>query len=167
VAVERGRIRLLDFLDGAALHKEALDRIKRRQLLVARLQGAHLAGDPEQLAEEILDIWRQIDEQVAFGLAVERLGLGAPRHQPRVQTDIGRREMRDKGAIEPDQPVALVKIGKTEPVFQGEIGHGCLLKQTARRKPPANRRDSTCGQRRRSRDFAVSSDFGVPRHASF
>src|SRR5438445_698646 len=85
--------------------------------------------------------------RAAFSLAVERLGLDALRHQPLVQTDIGGREMRDKGAIEPDQPIALVKIGKTEPVFQGEIGHACLLKQTARRKPPANRRDSTCGQR--------------------
>jgi hypothetical protein len=50
--------------------------------------------------------------------------------------------MRDKGAIEPDEAVAVIKVGKSEPVFQGEVGHGCLLKQTSRRKPSANRRDS-------------------------
>ena len=165
MAVERASLGFLDLLHGAALHKEALDRKKRRQLVVARLQCAHLTGDPEQLAEEILDMRREIDEQVAFGLAVERLRLGAPRHQPRVQTDIGGREVRDKGAIEPDQPVALVKIGKTEPVFQGEVGHGCLLKQTSRRKPPANRRDTARNADDRA-GFAVFSDSDVSLHTS-
>ena len=72
---------------------------------------------------------REIDQQIGFGLAVERFGLGARRHQPVVQRDVAGGEMRDKGAIEPDQPVALVKIGKSEPVFQGEFGHGYLLRE--------------------------------------
>src|SRR5690349_3099530 len=117
------------------------------------LQCPHLAGDAEEIAEKIFDMRREIDEQVAFGLAVERLGVGAPRHQPVVQTDIGRREMRDEGAIEPDQPVALVKVGKSEPVFQGEIGHAVLIRRSNRGKPSANRRDSTARTARRSPPF--------------
>ena len=51
-------------------------------------------------------------------------GARARRHQPVVQPDIGRGEMRDKGAVEADQPVAVIEIGEGKPVFQGEFGHG-------------------------------------------
>jgi hypothetical protein len=90
---------------------------------VPRLQRADLAGDAEEVADEIFEMRRQIDEEIGFVLAVERIGLGARRHQPVVQRRLDGGEMRDKGAVEPDQPVALVKIGKTEPVLQGEFGH--------------------------------------------
>ena len=72
---------------------------------------------------------REIDQQVGFRLAVERIGCGARRHQPVVQRHFAGGEMRDKGAVEPDQALALVKIGKAEPVLQGEFGHGRLLRE--------------------------------------
>ena len=74
-------VRFLDPLDGAALHEQPLDRIERRQLVVARLQCPNLGADPEQLAEEILDMGRQIDEQVGFGRMPEPVRI-APRRSP-------------------------------------------------------------------------------------
>ena len=129
MAVELGGVGLLHFLDRAALHEKPLHRIERREPLVPRLQRADLAGDAEEVADKIFEMRRQIDEKIGFVLAVERIGLGARRHQPVVQRRLDGGEMRDKGAVEPHQPVALVKIGKTEPVFQGEFGHGRLLRE--------------------------------------
>ena len=57
-------VRLLDAFDRTALHKEALDRIERRQFVMPRLQYPDLGGDAEQFAEKILDMRGQIDEQV-------------------------------------------------------------------------------------------------------
>src|SRR5262249_34264467 len=94
---------------------------------------------------------REIDEQIAFRLAVQRSRVGAPRHQPIVQPDIGGREMRDKGAGGPDEAVALVKIGKTEPAFQGEAGHALLIRRTIPGMPSANRRDSVARSPQRTR----------------
>ena len=53
----------------------------------------------------------------------EPVRVAPRRHQPVVQRDIARREMRDERAVEPHQPVAVVEIGEREPVFEGEIGH--------------------------------------------
>ena len=69
----------------------------------------------------------EIDQQIGFRLAIERLGVGARRHQPVVQRYVAGGEMRDKGAVETDQALALVQIGKREPVFQGEFGHERLV----------------------------------------
>ena len=65
----------------------------------------------------------EIDQQVeTFGLAVERRGIRARRHEPVVQPNIGRGEMHDEFAIELDQPVAVVELGEGEPV-SSEFGH--------------------------------------------
>ena len=63
------RPRLLDPLDRAALHEQPLHRVERRQRVVPRLQRADLGGDAEQLADEILEMRRDIDQQVGFGFA--------------------------------------------------------------------------------------------------
>ena len=102
------RIGFLDLLDRAALHEQALDRIERRQLVVAGLQVADFGRDAEQLADEVLDCRGEIDQQIGFRLAIERIGVGARRHQPVVQRYVAGGEMRDKGAVETDQALALV-----------------------------------------------------------
>src|SRR5229473_392316 len=97
------------------------------------LQRANLAGDAEQLADKVFEMGRQIDEELGFGLAVDPLG---------------RSEMRDKGAVDPNEPVALVKIEKTEPVLQGKFTHGRSLRHPEIANHPANRRDraAPCSQ---------------------
>ena len=123
------RLGLLDLLDGAALHEQALYRIERRQFVVPGLQFADFGGDAEQLADEVFDMRGEIDQQIGFRLAVERVGVGASRHQAVVQRRVAGSEMRDKGAVEPDQALAFVQIGKREPVFQGEFGHERLVRE--------------------------------------
>ena len=92
---------------------------------MARLERAHLGFDGEQAAEKILEMRREIDDQVGLGLLVERGRVGARGHQPVVQRHIARGEMRDELAVEPDQPAAVVKLGKFEPVLQCKVGHRC------------------------------------------
>jgi hypothetical protein len=45
------------------------------------------------------------------------------RHQPVMQSDIGLGEMSDECPIEANEALAVVKIGESEPVAEGEIGH--------------------------------------------
>ena len=80
---------------------------------------------PNSAAEKILEMRRDIDDQIGLGLLVERGGVSARSHQPVVQRHIARREMRDKLAVEPDKPTAVVKLGKFEPVLQCKVGHRC------------------------------------------
>ena len=122
-----GGVGLLDLLDRAALHEQPLDRIERRQLVVPRLQRPHLGGDAEQLADEILEMRREIDQQVGFSLAVERLGCGARRHQPVVQRHVGRGEMRDKGAVEPHQTRRARKDRQRRARVSGRIRSWALV----------------------------------------
>ena len=92
-----------------------------------RLQIADFGRDAEQLADEVLDFRGEVDQQIGFRLAIERLGVGARRHQAVVQRYVAGGEVRDKGAVKTDQALALVQIGKREPVFQGEFGHERLV----------------------------------------
>ena len=62
--VDRHGVGFLDPLDGAPLNKQALDRIKWRQRVLTRLQGAHLGFDAEQPADEIFEMGREIDQEV-------------------------------------------------------------------------------------------------------
>ncbi len=75
------------------------------------------------MPEKILEVRRQIDDEVRLGPGCEPVGIGARRHQPVVQPDLARRQMPDKGAVEPHQPVAVVKIGEGKPMPQGEPAH--------------------------------------------
>ncbi len=121
--VERCRFGFLHALDGAALDEEPLHRIERRQFVVARLQRADFGADPEQRPEEILDMRRQIDNQIGFGRMPEPVGVAPRRHQPGVQCLIRVGEFGDKGAIEPQKPLAIIEIGEFKPVFQVDFGH--------------------------------------------
>ncbi len=129
VAVERGGLLLLDILDRAALDEQPLHRIKRRQRIVARLQLANFGLNTKQPAEKILDVGSKVDEEVGFGLALKRFRIGARGHQPLMQRRVAGRQMQDEFTVEPDQPAAVVKVGKIEPVSKGEVGHWGLLRE--------------------------------------
>ena len=94
---------------GAA--RTAASRVERRQLLVARLQRAHLGGDAEQLADEVLEMGRELDDQVGFRLAVDlvRRGARAP-SAGRADRDCAPRAKSTKRRVEPHQAVAAIKV---------------------------------------------------------
>ena len=90
---------------------------------MARLQRPHLGGDPEQLADEILEMRREIDEQVRISAlldaprdrAAPSSAGHAARHRPRPDA----RQTPDRA----DQAVPVIKIGEREPVLKDEVGH--------------------------------------------
>ena len=122
-AVDCRGVRFLDAFDRASLHKQALDRIERRQIVMARLQRPHLRRDAEQLAEEILDMRRQLDQQIQFPGVPKGLGIAPRRHQPVMQRAIRRREIRDESPIDAHETVAVVEVGEGEREWQRQIGH--------------------------------------------
>ena len=123
VAIERGGSVFLYFLDRAALYEEALYRVKRRKLVVSRLQIADFSVDAEQRSEKIFEVRREIDDEIGLSFAVERGGVGARGHHPVVQRRVASREMGHKGTVELDEPVALVELGECQPVFERDISH--------------------------------------------
>ncbi len=115
--VEGGGVGFLDPLDRAALHEQPLDRIERRQFVMARLQRPHLDGNAEQMPKEILDMRRQIDQQVGFARMPEPVRIAPRRHQPLVQRGIALGQMRDKSPVEAHEPVA----GRTDRRKQARV----------------------------------------------
>ena len=77
---------------------------------MARLQGPHLRGNAEQFADEILHMRGGIDQQIGFGFTVEAVGRGARRHQPVMQCDIARGEMRNEDPVQTNQSSAIVEV---------------------------------------------------------
>ena len=137
-SVECRGLGFLDPPDRAALHEQAFDRIERRQRVMARLQRLHLVRDPEQIAEEILDVRRQFDEQIRLSLMLEPVRIAPRRHQPIVQSNIAVGEMANKRPIDAYETVAIIEIGETEAVRENKIGHqGKDPAEKARRRAAA------------------------------
>ena len=66
---------------------------------------------------------REIDQQVGFVEPLDRVGVAPRRHQPVMQTDIGFGKIGHKCPIEPNETVAVIKIGEREAVLEDEVGH--------------------------------------------
>ena len=90
---------------------------------MTRLQCLHLGRDVEQPAKEILDMRRQIDNQVRLGRMPEAFRIAPCRHQPLMQPGIDFHEMADKRPIDPNETGAIIEIGETETMRENEIGH--------------------------------------------
>ena len=67
-SVDRRRLLRGHSADGLLLDEFALQRIQRFERVVPRLQRANFGGDPEQLADKILDVRRQVDDQIGVRL---------------------------------------------------------------------------------------------------
>ena len=48
------------------MHEPALQRVDGRQAVVLGLERAQIGGNPEQLADEILDVRRQFDNEIGL-----------------------------------------------------------------------------------------------------
>ena len=113
-AIEAGGLLGADTFDGAALHEQSLHRIERGQFVMNFLQSLDLGRNAEQGADEILDMGRQIDQQLGLVLAVERAGIEPGRHQPVMEIDVAVLQLGNESLIEADQAVALVKLLKIQ-----------------------------------------------------
>ena len=123
VGVERRRFRLVVRLERAALHEQALHGIERRQIGVGLAQRAQFLLDAEQLAEEIVDMGGDRDDQADSALASRLFGSArAAIRRPARPSSVARR-WRDEQFVDPGQAGRLVQIGKTQAVRQTQLGH--------------------------------------------
>ena len=109
-----------EFLGGAALHEQPLDRIERGQRVMAGAQRPHLVGDAEQLGDELLQHRREFDDEIGFRLAGHLFRRRARRHQPVVQLRILRLEEIHEVAVEAHQAVAAMKVREPQIAPEGQ-----------------------------------------------
>ncbi len=109
-AVERRSLLGTVLLRRAPLHEQPFHRVERVKRLMTGDERAQFGGDTEQLAEEVLELRRELDDQVGFRLARCRIRRGTRRQQPDVQIGIAHREEIDEPAIEARQTFAMVEI---------------------------------------------------------
>jgi hypothetical protein len=84
---------------------------------MTRLERPDIRLDAEKPAEKILEMGREIDEEVRFVEALNRVRLAPRRHQPVMQPNVGLGEVGNKRPINANEPVAVVKIGEAQPVL--------------------------------------------------
>ena len=111
----------LDLVQGPALHEQALHRIQRRERVVPALRCAQLGFDAEELADEGIEIRRQLDQQLGFGF-----WRGRARAQPRGAEPIAQRrivipEKLEECRIHAQQAVALIEIGECKTPPQAQV----------------------------------------------
>ena len=128
--VERGRGVRAVRVHRLALHELALDDVERRELVMPRLERAHLVADAEQRGEEVLEMRRERDQELGLGLAVERIGRVAGGGEARRQRrDRPRAVPRRSGGRCVASAVARVEVGEGETVRR-DVEHRCV--RTAR-----------------------------------
>src|SRR5207248_5534616 len=100
--------------------------------------GTDFSRNPEKLADEILEMGCQIHNNIGLGLMLNCVGIASRRHQPGVKFGVGIGEVSDEGAIEPNEAIAVVKIGERNSVLEDEVGHqGSDIHRQAVLSPPA------------------------------
>ena len=155
-AVERrGGVRLVR-VHRLALDEQALDREQRRELVMRRLQRAHLGLDAEQLREEVLEVRRDGEQQVGLGLRRRapsgrrgRRRAAPPARRPRAR---GARGTVRRGAC---APATVCRSAKPRPWARRRSGGGGRASGSRGRGAGMSRtRGGTCLPRRRRRTGA-------------
>jgi hypothetical protein len=118
-AVERLRVFRRDPRGGATLDELALDRVDGRGLVVPASERGELGADAEELREKMLQAWRNRQDQRRLLLGRQGRRIGARRLEPRAERGVGGAECGEKCAIECDEAVAAVEIGKIQPEAEG------------------------------------------------
>ncbi len=150
--------------EGFSLNEAALDRIERRQFVVARLEGGQFRLDAEQGADEVFRVGRQFDDQFGTGLCRQRRLIRSRGEKPVTQRGIRFRQLIQKNAVESGQACVAGKVVKVEPKRQSEgavvprhvwIFHLCylrcwLVRADAEKSPTYSVADGCCQDLRRA-----------------
>jgi hypothetical protein len=161
-AVERGRLERRHRADRFSLDELALDLEERDEVLVALPERIELLLDAKQLAEEGVDVGRQLEEQRRFVLGGDCGRILAGGDEAVGQGTVALLQPGDKGSVEPDEAVALVEIGKS----QAESG----TQGMDHRRIPARGTGKECAadrqrlRRKGNRGKRVRSDFRLPSY---
>ena len=133
--VDFGRIRRLDLVQRAALHEQALDRVKRSELVMARGERLHLGFDAEQASDKIIEMRRDRDQQIRLGLRRQRGRVGTTREQPVAQCGVGFAEEREECGVEPSQSVSRVEIFERKMEVEPQHRKGVNYNRRTRSSP--------------------------------
>ena len=120
-AVDRAGLLLGDSADGLLLHEPALQRVDRRQAVVLGLERAQVGGYPEQLADEILDVRRQFDNEIGLLFARQRAGVSPGVKQALRQRRVGRLQLLQERLVQASQSFLAVQVLKREPKPEIEL----------------------------------------------
>ena len=123
-AVDELRVVPLDLLHGAALHEQTLAAEQRGECNVARRQGGDFVLDPEQGADEVLQMGAEVDDEPGMILGVQRVGRGARRRQANMEFAVRRLEVVGKGSVHTAEAVTVVEVLESEAERQFKIAHG-------------------------------------------
>ena len=123
-AVRRGQLFRFEGLGGPATHETELADADRVEAVALRPPSLQLAGNAEERRDEVLHDRAQVHQQIGKVLVPEASGRGPAGRQAAEEARVARFQRPQEGAVEPDQPVAVVKVRESQPVGQSEIGHG-------------------------------------------
>ena len=84
--------------------------------MVGRFEGAHLLLDAEQRREEVLEVRRDGDQEIAFRPIAQQCGISACLGELRRQRRVRGREVRDEQAVEGLRACGRVEVGELKPV---------------------------------------------------
>jgi len=105
-----------DAFDGLALNEETLDRIDRRELIVARLHRRDLIGNAKETPDEILNMRRRVDDEIRLLFGVERRGVRARGDETVVKRGVGFGEMCDERLSTATTPSNCIKLLNVKPI---------------------------------------------------
>jgi hypothetical protein len=83
------------------------------------LERPQVRGDSEQLADKILNVRREFDNQLGLLLALKCARVGTSAKQTLTERLIGRLQLFEEGLIEARQTFPLVQVFKREPKPEG------------------------------------------------
>ncbi|HEY3459288.1 MAG TPA: hypothetical protein VGL52_00570 [Casimicrobiaceae bacterium] len=84
--------------------------------MVLRFERLHGYTDAEEIGEEVLEMRRDLDQELRFVLGAERGGFGARGGEPRRQRSVGLSEARNEVPVDTGGAFDRVEVAEGESV---------------------------------------------------
>jgi hypothetical protein len=120
LAVERGGCVGLVRVHRLALHELALDRVKRRERVMACLERLYFRGDAEQTGEKILDVRCERNEKRRLVLHRQSVGRYARSREASRESRVGGLEVGEKQRVDARRSPTRIEIRERESMRRGE-----------------------------------------------
>ena len=114
LAVERGGCVGLVRVHRLALHELALDRVKRRERVMACLERLYFRGDAEQTGEKILDVRCERNEKRRLVLHRQSVGRYARSREASRESRVGGLEVGEKQRVDARRSPTRIEIRERE-----------------------------------------------------
>src|SRR5690606_19219492 len=118
-AVERGGFFRFHLTQCLALYEAAAAFVDRRELVVAGGERRDFGPNAEELADEVLEMRRERDQELRLGFGRQGVRIRAGGLGPGGQSGVRRPQRLAERGIEPQKAVARVEIAELETESQG------------------------------------------------